>query len=636
MANEIVVDFSGKLDKIQKSMEDLAKMGKDTGNKLSEEMAGSIDAAFSGVVGHLSGIIAGLAGSIVAAFSVEKMIESAIEGENALNQLTSAMVATGTYTAVAAKDFEKFAASLQQTTIYSHQAIEESASSLITLGRLSGEALDKATKAAVDFAAGMGKTLPEAFNLIAKAAAGSTTALTRYGIVIDQSIPAGQRFNAILDQINQRFAGFAEGKVNTFAGSMAQLRNSFNDFTEKLGDFIIKSPVVVALVHDLASTFEHLAGAIGSIGSKGDVIGDVIKQFLNMSDVITEVVIKPLELLFNMANWGWAVFRESVGAVMFTLAELGAAFADIFGRMITGVGYLASVLKLFNKQAGEDLSNNIKEMGRGITQTATIVSQTATATLNELAAKTNKAATEMFNAPISNSVKKMIDHWAQVANAAKPVGNHLVDNLTGPLKTHVPSVIESTKLAFSGLFIDVNSKSLEVQKANERFVNNIQAKYNAAAQNFAAGFARSFSTIGEALVKGSNVFQEFGKVLLGLIGDMAIQVGTAAFLMGLATYNYGQAGLGLALIVLGGALKALGSGGGGGSSGVPDTGGGGGSIGSSSSMMTQQAQTQPAQQTQVQVHVAGNVFDNRQTGLAIVDAINDAFQNQGAIIAQKS
>jgi len=74
-------------------------------------------------------------------------------------------------------------------------------------------------------------------------------------------------------------------------------------------------------------------------------------------------------------------------------------------------------------------------------------------------------------------------------------------------------------------------------------------------------------TIGSALIQGGDAFKDFGKKVLGIIGDMAIQMGEILLAEGLginalktalATLNGGAAiAAGASLIVLGGALKAL-------------------------------------------------------------------------------
>lgn len=150
--------------------------------------------------------------------------------------------------------------------------------------------------------------------------------------------------------------------------------------------------------------------------------------------------------------------------------------------------------------------------------------------------------------------------------------------------------------------------------------------------------------VGAALVGGKNAFDDFGKTVLGILGDFAIQVGTLLIGIGLglenlkaglATFNGAAvAAAGLALVVLGGALKSLS----GGTSSAEQPGGAGGGI--SSGVSSSPAQQQPnldnissnAPGTTISVNIQGNVLDRRQTGLELVDVISEAFQTQGVTI----
>ena len=143
------------------------------------------------------------------------------------------------------------------------------------------------------------------------------------------------------------------------------------------------------------------------------------------------------------------------------------------------------------------------------------------------------------------------------------------------------------------------------------------------------GFARSFAAIGDALVKGENAFAAFGKAILGVLGDVAIQAGTVYFLLGIASYNPQQVAAGLALIVLGGALKALAGGGG----GAASVGGGGGlasnPVDGNESPIQNQTQNPGAQ---VSVNIQGDVLDGEETGLRISNIIKDQFGANGVVI----
>ena len=157
------------------------------------------------------------------------------------------------------------------------------------------------------------------------------------------------------------------------------------------------------------------------------------------------------------------------------------------------------------------------------------------------------------------------------------------------------------------------------------------------------GLTNAFAGLGKALVKGQNGFEAMGKAVLAALGSMAIQIGTMLVAVGLGFSALGPVmpifGLsgaaavaaGLGLIVLGGALSAMGEGGetaagtasaGGGVSGNGGTANLGGAADGS-----QLEDVKPG--TQIAVNIQGNVMDRRQTGLEIVEIIKEQFDTNG-------
>lgn len=157
------------------------------------------------------------------------------------------------------------------------------------------------------------------------------------------------------------------------------------------------------------------------------------------------------------------------------------------------------------------------------------------------------------------------------------------------------------------------------------------------------GLTNAFAGLGKALVKGQNGFEAFGKAVLSALGSMAIQIGTMLVSIGLGFQALGPVlpvfGLsgaaavaaGLGLIVLGGALSALGEGGET-AAGTASAGGGVTGAGGTANLGAVADGTQlerPQQGQQISVNVQGNILDRRQTGLELVEVIREQFDTQG-------
>jgi hypothetical protein len=154
------------------------------------------------------------------------------------------------------------------------------------------------------------------------------------------------------------------------------------------------------------------------------------------------------------------------------------------------------------------------------------------------------------------------------------------------------------------------------------------------------------------LINGGKAWNNFGSTVLGILGDLLINIGQSiiaaseaikALALALSNPITGFIGgliAGAALIALGGALKALAGANAGGSSGsfspapAPTFGGGvtdvGGRQATLPEISNEDRERQARQDVQVVIH--GDVLDSDETGLRIVDLINKAFDKQGVTV----
>ena len=209
--------------------------------------------------------------------------------------------------------------------------------------------------------------------------------------------------------------------------------------------------------------------------------------------------------------------------------------------------------------------------------------------------------------------------------------NKLLDGQSEKTKTRLAEQASVAQLAWSNIASSIGSqvgviefKLADLEAAGRRSFANI-------ARAGIEGFGRAFSKIGEALVKGENAFAAFGKSILGVLGDVAIQAGTVYLLLGIASFNPVQIAAGLGLIVLGGVLKALAGGGGSGSAAGVGGGGGLGSnpIDGNESPVSPELQNQGAA---INLTIQGDVLDSEGTALRISDIIKSEFGQNGVQI----
>jgi len=150
------------------------------------------------------------------------------------------------------------------------------------------------------------------------------------------------------------------------------------------------------------------------------------------------------------------------------------------------------------------------------------------------------------------------------------------------------------------------------------------------------GISQAAQAMGAALSGAGEGFSNLHLVVLGIMGDMAIQIGTVliGIGVGMTAIEASIVGLtggpalfaGVALVALGGLLKSLSGGataapvGGG---GVTAPGGGGAQI----ETPTPEELEDQGPKTEVTVIVQGNILDRRETGLELAEVLRETFQS---------
>ncbi len=587
MANEIVTEIRLELDKFRKDLLDAQHETTTAAEKIGEQIGHQAE--------RIKDVFLEVATVVVGAFTLDKAIEAASEEEEALNTLNASMLAAGTYTEGASAKFQDFAEELQNTTRYGKGVIETNAALLVSLGRLKGEGLEDATKAALDFAAGMHIDVETAFRVMSKAAEGNLSVLNRYGIFLRSTGDQAADFARVLDQVNGRFGGSAQAQVETYAGAIAQLKNNVHDTLAAFGDFIIKSPLIIGSIKAISEIFQEFNESLNAEGGGADVIGNWTRQLVDFGTTIVKYVIPPLELFYNIGKIVFDSITTGVQTLLlaFTevalkLVEIGSLFSDKFNGM-----------KATLQEAAE-------------TQSAVLV---------DMANQTSNAVEDIFDFGFTDKTQKFLDNTKAFVNS---FGKELLEL---PKKVQAP-------------FAVITKQMEQLRAAMQQIVMGGMV-------NIASG---GIQRIGASLVVGAKAFGDFKNFALNALGDMSIKMGEAMITQSTAfialaalisnpfTSAAASIAFGIALIALGGVLKAAaGSGAGGASAGA---GGGGGGVAAgdaglapTASPATAAAVTQPGIGTHVVVNVQGNILDRRQTGLELAEVINESFQGNGVAFA---
>jgi hypothetical protein len=196
--------------------------------------------------------------------AVQSFISPALEAEKSVSELTAALRAQGVSSTKVRDEILKYSTALQRQSTYGDEAITEVQKLLFQLGRLEGEGLRTATKATLDLAAGLGIDLHSAAMMVAKAAAGNTTTLGRYGIQITKTGDQAKDFAAVLEQLQGKFGGAAQAATQTAGGAFAQFKEATGDLVEIIGSKLLPSLATAAQYwRDVAYAATDAASANG-------------------------------------------------------------------------------------------------------------------------------------------------------------------------------------------------------------------------------------------------------------------------------------------------------------------------------------------------------------------------------------
>ena len=315
-------------------------------NKLLDTMAKQGKSSFDTLVKATVFLNQGLelAGKAYNAFSgvVSAGIKASIQQEEAINDLNQALRSTGQLTAATSQDFQAFASSLQKTTTFGDEVTLKAAALGIQLGNLSGQQLKDATLASANLASALGIDLETAMRMITKASIDGGTGLRRYGIAVEKGATDSLTLSNAIAKVNEQFGGAAASKVNTYKGALTQANNSYGDMLEKIGDFIVKNPLVTKVINIASKAFNELEKIIAGLDPApfNRLVADGVILLIDGLLLLTKSI-NPVISGFNALG--------ALGSAIFDTLKLGAnsviaVFTSFTNIIATSLNYLLSLV----------------------------------------------------------------------------------------------------------------------------------------------------------------------------------------------------------------------------------------------------------------------------------------------------
>lgn len=341
-AQKALSNFISKGESADKNLKDLGSTGKSSFDQINVSLgkANNFLDVFAGTLAANAAskgfeLLASGASKLFQTFIVDG-VKAAEEQESANNALNISLAQTGVFSSQAAAEFEEFASGLQATTGIADDVISKNAALIQSLGQLDNDGLKRATSAAVNLSAALGKDLSSTSEALGKAAAGNTTAIQKMGLQFQKGQSDAETFNNILKALEDRFGGVAAQKVNTFGGSVTLVGAAFADLQEEVGNTIVKNNVVIAVLKSIGSVIGDVTGFVKDQSqSWKELVGEGLVGFIKASGFVVaamDQISRGFSFLFNSIRAvidtavavmisPFAIFSDTVKTVLQTLGE---------------------------------------------------------------------------------------------------------------------------------------------------------------------------------------------------------------------------------------------------------------------------------------------------------------------------
>lgn len=218
-----------------------------------------------------------------------------------VNMLAAAFNNVGYTASGAMQQALAFADEMERSTGLDGELFIKGQRALANYGVVGAQAQD-AIRAAFALSANQGMGFESALQLITRAAAGSTSALTRYGVVLGENVKEGHEFEAAVKKINEQFGPSAQAAIGDTTAKMGALREAWGGFKEVIGQGLNEG--LAPLVEWLTDAVLFLQKAFTAWGNSWDYTIGLIQTgiaglrslFLNFADVALSAFGKIVEI----------------------------------------------------------------------------------------------------------------------------------------------------------------------------------------------------------------------------------------------------------------------------------------------------------------------------------------------------
>lgn len=273
-------------------------------------------------------LAAAAAASLAAVGAIlSKVTMAAAEQEKADVRLATALASIGQNTAPVRARLAEFISTLQDVTTVGDETISGVVSTFAQLGQLTGDALEQATQAALDYAAATGQDVQTAATQMVNVLVKGSGRLQGIATDFDTSASKGDRFAAVIEQINSKMGGAAAVTGKTFSGALQRIANDYDDLMQETGRAVVENEAFRGVLEAVSVILKEATGFVSEHSDAFQTLVTVLSRAaLGMVKIAAEVT----AFEFRLISMGLSLGQVLVSLV--TLADDAPALVKkIFG-----------------------------------------------------------------------------------------------------------------------------------------------------------------------------------------------------------------------------------------------------------------------------------------------------------------
>jgi hypothetical protein len=341
---------------------------------------------------------------------------------------------------------------MQKSTTYADEVTQSGINLLLTFTNIGKNVLPDATQALLDMSTAMGQDVKQTAIQLGKALNDpilGATALRRVGVQLNEQqqeqiktlVGQNKMYEAqkiILDELAVEFGGSASAAANTFNGRLQQVKNTFGDFQELIGEALATK--IKPLIEGFYDWMESMGGPEGMMRKLND---EVLPKIREQLPIIIGIIIGGLVPAF----YAWATSVWAVMGPLIPFLVVGAAIGVIVQKLVEHFGgweevmnRINPVLELLGKIFNEMIRPHLESIWKQLTEQLLPALQELWAVLEPLLVPLLKVLAVVFGVTLLGAIGVFI------------VGIKLVIEILTNLINTVKWVVEQIVKFFTWLF----------------------------------------------------------------------------------------------------------------------------------------------------------------------------------------